>query len=46
VPDDVPTETVKGRVNDELAPENERLGLREASWDSVNRALGRDPRYR
>ena len=41
VPDDVPTETVRGRVNDELASENERFGLREASWDSVNRALGR-----
>jgi hypothetical protein len=44
VPDDVPTETVRGLVNDELASENRRLGLREASWDSVNRALGRAPR--
>jgi hypothetical protein len=42
VPDEVPTETVRGQVAKVLESENRRLGLRNPGWDSVRRALGRD----
>ena len=42
VPDDVSTEVVRGRVNEELAADSRNRGLAAPSWDTVNRALGRD----
>jgi hypothetical protein len=42
VPKVIPTETVRGQVDDELADENARLGLRSPGWDAVNRKLGRE----
>jgi hypothetical protein len=41
VPDDVPTETVRGQVADRLAADNRNRELAAPSWDTVNRALGR-----
>jgi hypothetical protein len=41
VPDDVPTETVRGRVAKELETDSNNRGLAAPSWDTVNRALGR-----
>jgi len=41
VPDDVSTEAVRARVDEELAPDSRNRGLAAPSWDTVNRALGR-----
>jgi len=41
VPDDVATETVRGKVNAKLADETRGKGLREISWDTMARILGR-----
>jgi hypothetical protein len=41
VPDDVPTETVRGQVAGKLAADNRKEPLTAPSWDTVNRALGR-----
>jgi hypothetical protein len=41
VPDDVPTEVVRARVNTELAADTRMQELAAPSWDTVNRALGR-----
>jgi hypothetical protein len=41
VPDDVSTEVVRGRVNEELSPDSTNRELAAPSWDTVNRALGR-----
>jgi hypothetical protein len=43
-PDDVSTEAARARVNQELAVDSKNRGLAAASWDTVNRALGRDNR--
>jgi hypothetical protein len=40
-PDDVPTEAVRALVNKELAGDSRNRELAAASWDTVNRALGR-----
>ena len=48
VPDNIPTETVRQQVVAELALENKELirrgepAMSAPSWDTVNRALGRD----
>ena len=41
-PDDVPTEDVRALVNKKLADDSKNRGLADPSWDTVNRALGRD----
>jgi hypothetical protein len=41
-PDSVLTKAVQARVNAELALDSKNQGLGDASWDTVNRALGRD----
>jgi hypothetical protein len=41
VPDEITTAFVRGQVNRALAADSRNLGLADASWDTVNRALGR-----
>jgi hypothetical protein len=41
VPDDVSTEVVRARVNEELAADSRNRELAAPSWDTVKRALGR-----
>jgi hypothetical protein len=41
VPDDVSTETVRARVNTELAVDTRMKEVAAPSWDTINRALGR-----
>ena len=41
MPDDVPTETVKGQVAAVLWADSRDRELRAPSWDTINRALGR-----
>jgi hypothetical protein len=41
VPDDISTEVVRGRVNEELSDDSRNRELAAPSWDTVNRALGR-----
>jgi hypothetical protein len=41
VPDDVPTEVVRGQVIEELLADSKNRGLADPSWDTVNRTLGR-----
>ena len=41
VSDDVSTEVVRGRVNDELSADSTNREKAAPSWDTVNRALGR-----
>ena len=42
VPADVSTKAVRARVSQELAADSKNQGLAAPSWDTVNRALGRD----
>ena len=42
VPDDVSTGVVRGRVAEELAADSKNRELGAPSWDTINRALGRD----
>jgi hypothetical protein len=41
VPDDIPTEDVRGHVAEELSADSKNRELAAPSWDTVNRALGR-----
>jgi hypothetical protein len=45
-PDDAPTNVVEEWVANELEADSKRLGLAAPSWDTVNRALGRDKKGR
>ena len=42
VSNEIATATVQGKVAEHLELETKKLGLSDPSWDSVNRALGRD----
>jgi hypothetical protein len=41
VPDDIPTEVVRGLVAEELSADSKNRELAAPSWDTVSRALGR-----
>lgn len=41
VPDDIPTEVVRGQVAGELSDDSKKREIATPSWDTVSRALGR-----
>jgi hypothetical protein len=41
VPDDIPTEAVRGQVAGELSEDSKNRGIATPSWDTINRVLGR-----